>query len=154
MFSANQSKFLIALLGFSSLGFQQNAHAQNVHPNNCYDGPVYRALNGPNVKLNGHGDKSLIVNQETLIACQVGNSTSCAGATYNDYNCSFYFSQVTGSAAAAVFQNLNTPTDANGTKSIVVSWDYAFDSICVHYTMLSCDSSSCAFKPYIDCSND
>ena|GEM_PF-3346006 len=141
-----KSLLLTILLAFPF----QIASAQSVwvQPNQCLDGNVYRALVGENVKTDAAGNKTLSVDGRTLIDCQVGNTTTCVGTTYNNYTCRLNFVKVSGDAAKAVASNV----DFGQEKGLTITSNYVGDyngcefMHCVREQVLTCDNGSCEIK--------
>ena len=109
-----------------------------IKPNNSYDGPLYRALVGPNVKTDFEGARLVEFRGTTLIKCAPGHGR---GPKYNDYDCELFFSKATGAAASAVKRALDDDKEMvlrveNGGKC---SFTY-----CQTFTSLVCrDRSFC-----------
>jgi len=107
-------------------------------PNESNDGPLYRALTGPTAVTDAAGTRSVEFGGMTLLRCKLGNGS---GPAYNDYDCTIFFSRVTGAAAADVYDALGDD------KSVTVRNDDGAGCSHMHcrtFTDLTCSSrSSC-----------
>ena len=118
-----------------------------INPNNCYDGGVYRSLNGPNVSIDQFENKNLSIDGKTLVSCQVGNTTSCVGTTYNNYTCELNFSKLGGQAAQIVLANID-----HATVGLELTYENAAKDKCsfMHCTVVNtliCSDGICEIKP-------